>query len=41
MWIDTWQQMYICEDTSREPEWAEYEEVTEEDNEENEEDYEL
>lgn len=29
MWIGNWQQMYICEDTSREPEWVEYEEVNE------------
>ena len=36
-----WNDMYICQDMRTEPQWAEYEEVTEDDNEENEEDYEL
>ena len=30
MWISNWQQMYICEDMRREPQWAEYEEICEE-----------
>ena len=36
MWISNWQQMYICEDMREEPEWAEYEEITEEDEDESE-----
>lgn len=30
MWYNNWQQMYICEDTTPEPQWAEYEEIIEE-----------
>lgn len=30
MVIQNWQQMYICEDMRKEPQWAEYEEIIEE-----------